>query len=373
MKNAYKLVISLLFIFLILPNLALASWWNPFSWSIFHKLVKTEVIKIATTTPVVKENTYNKLIEDKNKLKQIINSKVNENDINKLIVEKNALKQKIDAQTKNDELIAKLELQAQQTNTLYEQQATQQKTILNISSVSVTTQKDSARISWQTNLPTISKVFVGDFKVVNSESGLSTKHLATINNLVSNTSYNYEIEAIKESDVVKYEGTFKSEIFIAIPLQIVRINLNDNNLRIEANKEIDINSIKIYKHVFSSDIKTGDCTGTVAGQTEICYDGTNNQLLPILVTLSSLRVGISDGGYLYLVTLSNGVKDYVESLSLSYQRRISYTISFKSKEDEEYKSIGSCYLLSEEEAKNIANNTYGGSDTTVINLMNHCQ
>ncbi len=49
-KKIHKLVLSLLLISLILPNLAFASWWNPFSWSVFHKPIKTEVIKVATST-----------------------------------------------------------------------------------------------------------------------------------------------------------------------------------------------------------------------------------------------------------------------------------------------------------------------------------
>lgn len=42
-----------LFVVVIMPNLAFASWWNPFSWnifSIFHKVTKIEVLQVATTT-----------------------------------------------------------------------------------------------------------------------------------------------------------------------------------------------------------------------------------------------------------------------------------------------------------------------------------
>ena len=50
MNKTYKFVLTLLFVSLILPNLAFASWWNPFSWSIFHKAVKTEVVNVKTPT-----------------------------------------------------------------------------------------------------------------------------------------------------------------------------------------------------------------------------------------------------------------------------------------------------------------------------------
>lgn len=49
MKNKIKTVSVILALVILIPNIALASWWNPFSWNIFHK---KEVI-----TPIQIENT----------------------------------------------------------------------------------------------------------------------------------------------------------------------------------------------------------------------------------------------------------------------------------------------------------------------------
>ncbi len=65
MKKLYKLVLSLLLISLVLPNLAFASWWNPFSWGIFswvNKPVKNQTVNVATSTiSIVKTTTTNKI------------------------------------------------------------------------------------------------------------------------------------------------------------------------------------------------------------------------------------------------------------------------------------------------------------------------
>lgn len=76
----------------IVPQIALASWWNPFSWNIFHKAdTKTQILEnriqelekklekeIATTTPAVKEvkniESVTKKAETKTTLKQISSS-----------------------------------------------------------------------------------------------------------------------------------------------------------------------------------------------------------------------------------------------------------------------------------------------------------
>ena len=56
MKKTLSIVLSVIAVSIILPSIALAAWWNPFTWNIwkffpqFNKPVKTEVIKVATTT-----------------------------------------------------------------------------------------------------------------------------------------------------------------------------------------------------------------------------------------------------------------------------------------------------------------------------------
>ncbi len=60
MSKIHKLVISSIFVSLIVPNLAFAAWWNPFTWNIFswfHSSVKTENSEIATSTVVASTST----------------------------------------------------------------------------------------------------------------------------------------------------------------------------------------------------------------------------------------------------------------------------------------------------------------------------
>lgn len=83
-----------------------------------------------------------------------------------------------------------------------------------ISSINAITSLSSARIEWQTNIPTNSKIFVGSSglpsKIYNSESGPSTRHIVNISGLVSGTTYSYEIESITGDQVVKKNGSFST-------------------------------------------------------------------------------------------------------------------------------------------------------------------
>ncbi|MFA4831633.1 MAG: hypothetical protein WC618_05745 [Patescibacteria group bacterium] len=85
--------------------------------------------------------------------------------------------------------------------------------ILEITSVNITPDKTSAKIEWQTNKPTESKVFISggnlSSKIFTSVSGLSTRHSATITGLSEETIYSYEIEAIVGGiNAVKKQGNF---------------------------------------------------------------------------------------------------------------------------------------------------------------------
>lgn len=82
-----------------------------------------------------------------------------------------------------------------------------------IFSVAATAQSVIAKIDWQTNIPTESKVFVssenGEQQVEQSRSGLSTRHFAWIENLTPETPYAFEIEAIADkARVAKSSGRF---------------------------------------------------------------------------------------------------------------------------------------------------------------------
>ncbi len=85
--------------------------------------------------------------------------------------------------------------------------------ILEITSVNIAPDKTSAKIEWQTNKPTESKVFISGgnlySKIFTSISGLSTRHSANITGLSEETTYSYEIEAIAGgTNAVKKQGSF---------------------------------------------------------------------------------------------------------------------------------------------------------------------
>jgi len=88
----------------------------------------------------------------------------------------------------------------------------QTSTAIQIFSVNITPTITSAKIEWQTDKPTESKVFLSggglSSKVYNSESGLSTRHSASIDGLSANTDYSYEIEAVTQGVAVKKNGVF---------------------------------------------------------------------------------------------------------------------------------------------------------------------
>lgn len=101
---------------------------------------------------------------------------------------------------------------------------TQTTTTVQISSVNITPTITSAKIEWQTDKPTESKIFLSggglSSKVYNSESGLSTRHSVSIDGLSSNTEYSYEIEAIFGSIVGKTSGKFRTKERVVSSLDI---------------------------------------------------------------------------------------------------------------------------------------------------------
>lgn len=65
MKKYYKFFIILLIVSFIIPQIALASWWNPFSWNIWNNIFGIShkpqtAITVSTNNPVILENTPTK-------------------------------------------------------------------------------------------------------------------------------------------------------------------------------------------------------------------------------------------------------------------------------------------------------------------------
>lgn len=61
MKKIYRFASVILLTSFLIPSIAMASWWNPFSWNIFswlfHNSAKTETVQIATTTAGVSSSS----------------------------------------------------------------------------------------------------------------------------------------------------------------------------------------------------------------------------------------------------------------------------------------------------------------------------
>ncbi len=58
MKQLKSFVIILLLTILIIPSVASASWWNPFSWSIWNIFKVQNIIPSGSQTPIITSNPY---------------------------------------------------------------------------------------------------------------------------------------------------------------------------------------------------------------------------------------------------------------------------------------------------------------------------
>lgn len=111
------------------------------------------------------------------------------------------------------------------TNVLTEQPPASQLVAGQITSVSVSPDIELAGFDWYSDVPSTSKVFVyksGTFaQVFQSQSGLSTHHIASATGLTENTPYSYEIEIIANGIATKKSGTFTTK---PVPPQTVSVS-----------------------------------------------------------------------------------------------------------------------------------------------------
>lgn len=85
---------------------------------------------------------------------------------------------------------------------------------LSITSVTISTTLTTAQIVWTTNKLSQSKVFItggGIYKVIQSESGSSMRHIANVTSLTSGTSYSYQMESTSGTEVTNKDGTFSAK------------------------------------------------------------------------------------------------------------------------------------------------------------------
>lgn len=113
---------------------------------------------------------------------------------------------------------------------------------LSLSLGQITTTLDSAYVTWSTNIPADSKIFVtpvagaaNSTRVLQSSAGRSTQGFINITGLTSGTQYSYEIEAIAGSQVKKLGGSFSTNV--CTPSWSVHTDAEKDGLRKQTNAE----------------------------------------------------------------------------------------------------------------------------------------
>ncbi|KKS58615.1 MAG: hypothetical protein UV24_C0019G0019 [Candidatus Nomurabacteria bacterium GW2011_GWA2_42_41] len=235
-----KLLISVVAVTLIVPQVAMASWWNPFTWKIFSKSAEVRVeqsfdvsienIKATTTATstakisqqkeiIKKQNTNpavisapKKIVEPTVKPTETISQVVTKQEevkINKIVTLPNGAIAEVD---ERGDLVRWVKEVAVIANPVVPSTQVQSSSEIQINSVVVTPSVTSVSIEWKTNIPTISKVFLSDgspsSKIFNSKSELSISHSVFIPSLVGGKNYSYEIEATKDVRFASENGSF---------------------------------------------------------------------------------------------------------------------------------------------------------------------
>lgn len=198
-----KSLLVLFLIVFIVPSVALASWYNPFSWeiwnNIFHKkeiTPQTQVINQPINTEPIDNSTITTSMkkEVKNDTPVVDNSNT----------QKKEVQAKIDAELKakaeRDVLISKQKLE-EQTKLEAEQKAKAEQDALaqlSINNIIIDSTENSAKISWETNISSESKVILNGHEYI-SENGVGTTHQVNINGLDGDSSFNGSITAISNN------------------------------------------------------------------------------------------------------------------------------------------------------------------------------
>lgn len=201
MKPIKQKVITFVLIgILIYPSITLASWWNPFTWFKKKSAVPVEQVVQAPVNPLVVEKKSNpvtpKTIEPKK--------------VDTTVAPKPALP--------------------------VATQSVVSSTALAISNINVESTSNSAHISWQTSMPSESKLLI-DGKVYFSKNSVDTLHYVEVS-LSSGTSYTGTITALANNAWVNKEITFSTKQAPSpapVPLQVTLGNKNctSNSCKVE--------------------------------------------------------------------------------------------------------------------------------------------
>lgn len=169
---------------------------------------------------------------------------------------------------------------------------------LDITSVNVIPSIDSARIEWQTNSPTESKVYItgGSYssKVFPSEAGFTKNHFANIYLPESSmATYSYEITANGDNGFTHKNGNFQT-----LPHLIAHISTDKNVIR---NDGVDyvtltINVVTQEGQVFSNKaIQVNGQNLLTDGNGTALYSTLPTTIIPKPCDSNSIRISITEG------------------------------------------------------------------------------
>lgn len=211
---------------MMVPSIALASWWNPFSWEIWNK-----VPIIFNKNNSIENKKLNLKEEDIEKDLMVEKSESdNFNEFEILKKENEKLKKQLSNSSDNNLIINNKSLQnlnkesntAKTTTTQTNTSITSSTSINNLENVSllkITNVKNkvvgnNVSITWETNYPTESTITIIEAveKVYESNNGLSTNHSVNIYDLTLKNEYNFKLNAKTEDK--KQTDTYYGSFFV---------------------------------------------------------------------------------------------------------------------------------------------------------------
>lgn len=191
-----KYLSALFLITFIIPSVALASWWNPFSW--FKKHTNTSIVGQTNIidNPTITENSNNNTSE-----KEIVEEKTKENK-NTGTNKKEEVKIIVPVSTTPEVIPV-------QITTIQQVQNTKPAKLV-ISDISFNSTHNSVNVNWKTNINSESKILFNG-KAYLSENGISQSHSTEINNLEASHLYIGTITALADNAWNNEEFTFKTK------------------------------------------------------------------------------------------------------------------------------------------------------------------
>lgn len=264
----YISIVSLLLI--LVPSIALASWWNPLSWfnNWNFKKEKIEEVKenldIKNDTPKNEVEVLKKEIENlKKQVKNPSNSYNNTNNkpTQNLNIENNTTKD-----TTNSDNVS----------------------ILKITNIQKKIKDGNVTVTWETNYPSESTITLIQSveKIYPSSNGLSKNHSITLYGLVPKNEYNFKIIATTEDKKQKdtsYGLFYVIEQFTASlgeyddEKECQTIILMDINGRLKS-KQISINAYKVSDSSTRQSYGRIDKTTDSNGEVRYCEKPNANEL-----------------------------------------------------------------------------------------------